>query len=65
MLIHRVNVVGVVQNHTEQPAKLRDERPENPAAVHFQQGLVNPVLPLEDLKKRDVRGSRTTKPIID
>src|SRR6516162_104493 len=65
MLIHRVNVVGVVQNHTEQPAKLGDERPKNPAAVHFQEGLVNALLPLEDLKKREVRRCRATKSIID
>src|SRR5215510_6759078 len=65
MLVHGVDMIGVMEDHTKQPAEFRDKRPEDPAAVHFQECLVNPLLPLEYLEKRQVGRCRTTKSVID
>src|SRR5262245_39419079 len=58
-------MVGVMEDHTKQPAELGNKRSENPATVHFQECFVNPLLPLENLEKRHVGRCRTTKSIID
>ena len=37
MLIHRVNVISVMQHHAKQPAELGNKRAENSGPMHFQQ----------------------------
>src|SRR5215475_617790 len=61
MLIDGVNMVGIMEHHTKQPAEFGDKCTEDPATVHFQQCLVNLLLPLKDLEKRYVGCRRTTK----
>ena len=65
MLIHGVDVIGVVQHHAQEPAELGDEGAQNPGAVHFHQGLVHGFLPLQNAEKRRVGGRRAAKLVVD
>ena len=65
MLVHRIDVIGVMQNHAEQPAKLGDKSSKNVATVHLQQRLVHPLLPSKDLEKGHIGRRRTAEAIVD
>ncbi len=65
MLVDGVGVIGVVQSHAQQPAELGDKRAQHAAAVHFQQRLVDAVLPLENIEKRLVGLGRAAQLVVD
>src|SRR5258706_16391384 len=65
MFIDGVNVVGVVQPHASQAAKLRNERAEHAATMHRQKRLVDAVLPFQNIEERQIGGGRAAKLVID
>ena len=65
MLIDRVDVVGVVEYHAKEPAEFRNKRAQHPGPVHFQQGFVYRILPLENTEERQVGFRGTTKFVVD
>src|SRR5919108_403940 len=65
MLVDGINMIGVVENHAKQPAKLRNKGTEHSTTVHLQQGLVHSVLPFENLKERNIGRRRPAKSLVN
>src|SRR2546426_8322310 len=58
-------MIGVMQGHTQKSSKLRNKGSEHAATMHLREGLVHSFLPFENLKERNIGGSRPAKLIID
>ena len=54
-----------MQGHTQKSSKLRNKGSEDAATMHLREGLVHSFLPFENLKERNIGGSRPAKLIID
>src|SRR5262245_61568536 len=51
MLIHRVNMISVVEYHAEQSAELGNERAQYSRSMHLQQGFIDRFLPGKNAEK--------------